>query len=94
MRVRGPLDRYRYHSVAARIAQRTHESLFRFPQRAVNKKPLHFFQFQRFFFIWRIFSAVMNQFSLFCPLRAGYFAVRPRYFGSGIATFLLRCGGA
>jgi hypothetical protein len=34
----GPLDRYCYESVAARIAQRTQESLFRFSHSAVNKK--------------------------------------------------------
>jgi hypothetical protein len=46
----GPLDRYSYESVAARIAQRTQESLFRFSYSAVNKKRPEWRQNDDFFY--------------------------------------------
>jgi len=45
----GPLDRYDVDSVAARIARRTQESLFRPSLRAVNKKRRELRHFNHFF---------------------------------------------
>jgi len=82
----GPLDRYSYHPVAARIAHRTQDSLFRFPQRAVNKKPLHFLPIKQFF---SYFLKIPGLIESSCP----DWHLQPqiiRWFHGKIATFF--CG--